>query len=396
MYFTNIAKGILIVISSFYILFLFSSCDDDDQEKIEEELVELTPDSIVIFDVNDFHVSLNRTGELYEGSWQHEANFINVIYSAGLWLGLNQQGNSYANIVWGGSYPQGNYTTKWGDKDVGVYKITADSISNPNLDWPDDYGAPVDNYGNPILFGETMYWSALTSDTTANTTSMAVLSQPISGLRLTQALYGYQRSDLRNVFFIRYEITNLSSEDFDELYAGFYSDTDLPGASSNATGYDSLRALSYTYSSDTPVTGFTFLETPTEAGEPIGVLSHRILRKNYSSIPGFGEAELETPQEIIHALQGLSDIGDPMINPITGEETKFAFTGDPVNITGWLDTPMDVRSLLTSGPFTLESGESQVITMAWIVVEGGTLAESLQMLKSQTDQIRSEVELWQF
>ncbi|NIV11610.1 MAG: hypothetical protein GWN62_10105, partial [Aliifodinibius sp.] len=92
-----------------------------------------------------------------------------------------------------------------------------------------------------------------------------------------------------------------------------------------------------------------------------------------------------------YALKGLSNFGDPMINPVTGNETKFAFTGDPITQTGWLDSiAIDVRSLLSSAPFTLAPGEKKIVSIVWIVESGQNLADALVNLKSKVDDIRNK------
>ena len=85
-----------------------------------------------------------------------------------------------------------------------------------------------------------------------------------------------------------------------------------------------------------------------------------------------------------------------MINPVTGTETLFAFTGDPVAGTGWLDVRVDVRSMITSGPFSLEPEETKTVTVVWEANNGTDLQDALQKLKSKIDQIRSEPGLWRF
>ncbi|NIV11611.1 MAG: hypothetical protein GWN62_10110, partial [Aliifodinibius sp.] len=135
------------------------------------------------------------------------------------------------------------------------------------------HGFPTDQQNEPRLFGDAMCWSALETDTSAK---FEVYQNPIPNLHVTQALYGYINRDLDQVFFLRYEIENRGSSGYDEVYAGLFSDTDLLNFD-NATGYDSSRSLTYTYTPHDSVfapdlsyvTGFTFLETPLENGTPV-------------------------------------------------------------------------------------------------------------------------------
>ena len=145
------------------------------------------------------------------------------------------------------------------------------------------------------------------------------------------------------------------------------------------------------------MTGFAFLETPIEDGSQISMGSHRIMRKNNYLNPEFGERGINTPEQVLFALKGLDNFGNPMINPSTGKETKFAFTGDPITGTGWLDDiPIDVRSLSSTEAFSLKGGEKKTISIVWIVESGSNLSIALGNLKNKTDNIRNSRYLWEF
>lgn len=121
------------------------------------------------------------------------------------------------------------------------------------------------------------------------------------------------------------------------------------------------------------------------------------MRKNNYLNPEFGERDFDTPEQVLFALKGLSNHGAPMINPITGDETKFAFTGDPITQQGWLDSiAIDVRSLLSTAPFTLTAGEKKTVTIVWVVESGQDLAHALTNLKGKIDDIRNKEYLWHF
>ncbi len=334
---------------------------------------------------------------------------ISVIYQSGLWLSATQNGQPRANLVWGHPSP-GNYTNRWGGRSLGVFYVTADSLLGNRTGWPTAYGAPTQPGGNPIhqvpvMYGDAMAWSALRSDSSAVSRGLEeVLTAPIEGIRVTQAVYGYRQADAKNAIFVRYQITNQSAAPLTDVYVGYMSDTDLQDAT-NLTGYDSSRALTYTYNyigNSLPlnrsryVAGYTFLGTPDENGYNIGVRSHRKMRKSAVDTE-FGVETIHTPLQVRYALQGLSNTGQPMVNPTTGQVTTFAFTGDPTAGTGWLDTPpQDVRSLLGSGPFALAPGETKGLTMVWIARVGTDRADALSKLRDDVDHVRSTPELWDF
>ncbi len=354
------------------------------------------------FDVNNFHVFIDSTGQLHDATLYNiiepvfGANQIYVIFSAGLWLGTFSNAEPKANIVWVGSgNSRSNYTTKWPDRKLGVHFADPSIISMPNINWPIDDGFPVDEQNNPIHYGDAMCWSVLRSDSTQTEN---VLSQPVPNVKIVNTLYGYSREDLKNTIFLNYDISTLKLASFDEMYCGFYSDSDFI-STGNKTGYDSDRGISYTYNpSDTGktyISAFAFLRIPFAGPSHFGVTSHRIMRKNFD--PNFGEKNFNTAQQVIYALQGLDNAGQAMVNPITGEITKYAFTGDPVTGTGWLDDiPSDVRNLISSGPFSIEANQNKKITVVWVVEFGNNLADALQAVKNKIDAIRNEPNLWNF
>ena len=120
------------------------------------------------------------------------------------------------------------------------------------------------------------------------------------------------------------------------------------------------------------------------------------MRKNNYINEEYGEYSFNEPGQIFYAFKSLSNYGGQMINPMTGEPTRFAFTGSPVMNTGWLDTPIDVRSLLSTESFSLSPGETTWITVAWVITNDVSLANSLKKLKTQFEEIRKDASLWRF
>lgn len=374
---------------TFFLIFVSACKDNGNKITDPDNEIELTADSIKTLDINDFNVKLSQRGLIFDGVYNNGSSK-GVIFIAGLWVAVENKGEIEGDIVTAAFGNLCNYCSKWGDKKLGVYSLeTNKRYSSEN--WPVSNGAPVDMTGLPKIYGDKMCWASLQSDTTLK--NISIFSKPVKGLRVTKAIYGYRRDDLKNVVFIKYGITNLSSENWNDVSAGFYSDTDLNYHALNRTGYDIKRSLSYTYDTTANyVTGFTFLETP----KNVDIMGHRIMRKNDYINPEFGEYSFTNPKQIIYTLKGLSNYGKPMINPVTGQETTFAFTGDPVTKTGWLDKPIDVRSIISTQKFSLKAGETTWVTLVWVVNDGTSLENSLSKLKSKIDLIRSEISLWQF
>lgn len=372
-------------------LFFNISCSDSENpSKTVSAPLELATDSIVTLEVNDFTVDVSQTGTISKGIWQNGSTNIGCIYLAGLWISIENSGNIYGNIVSTAFSEKSNYIASKYENIKGVFSLDSD-FEYLNNNWPSEIGAPVDESGKPKVYGDQMCWSVFESDTTLGHNS--VYSRPIKHLKVTQTIYGYKSDELRNVLFIKYGILNSSSEDWNNVTLGFFSDTDLPNTSQNQTGYDSTGAISFTYErGSNTVAGFCFLETPNNLDEN----SHRIMRKNDYYDPDFGEYTFTSYEQIPQILNGLSNDGNPMINPVTGLPTKFAFTGNPVTETGWIDTPVDVRSLLSLNSFTLGAGETTWVTIAWVITQKSDLESSITAFKNKINDVKANKSLWQF
>jgi hypothetical protein len=74
------------------------------------------------------------------------------------------------------------------------------------------------------------------------------------------------------------------------------------------------------------------------------------------------------PAYAYNLMRGLSIVGPPMVDPTTGQPTTFAFPGDPLVQTGWLDElPGERGFLLSSGPIRMVPGQVQEIALAIII-----------------------------
>jgi hypothetical protein len=83
-------------------------------------------------------------------------------------------------------------------------------------------------------------------------------------------------------------------------------------------------------------------------------------------------------------MQGLNVLGDPFIDPLTGQPTKFWHPGDPITGAGWVDTlHNDSRFLMSSGPFHFADGDTQEVSVGIIIAQGETWRESVRLLKQR-------------
>jgi len=70
-------------------------------------------------------------------------------------------------------------------------------------------------------------------------------------------------------------------------------------------------------------------------------------------------------------------------------DAKYFYSGDPVAKTGWLNTtPQDQRFMANCGPFTLEKGKPQSITVAYVIGQGSDAINSITVAKNYAKSIK--------
>ncbi|MBZ0203382.1 MAG: T9SS type A sorting domain-containing protein [Ignavibacteria bacterium] len=86
-------------------------------------------------------------------------------------------------------------------------------------------------------------------------------------------------------------------------------------------------------------------------------------------------------------MKGLDVCGNPMINPINGQPTRFRYDGNACTRTGWCDSfSNDVRDWSNSGPFVMNSGDTQIVVMSFMVTrDGGNNFQNVCALQSLSD-----------
>jgi hypothetical protein len=85
-------------------------------------------------------------------------------------------------------------------------------------------------------------------------------------------------------------------------------------------------------------------------------------------------------------MKGLDNCGRPYINPITHLPTKFQYTGDACHRIGWFDSlSTDRCPFQTSGPFTMNSGDTQIVVMAFVIGSGSNNFQNVCNIQSLSD-----------
>jgi hypothetical protein len=201
-----------------------------------------------------------------------------------------------------------------------------------------------------------------------------------------------------------------------DMYFTHWSDPDLGNAGDDYTGCDTTLSLGFVFNSQAvdaeyakfglvpPALGYDFLQgplVPSPGDTAIFDLKRRPGYKNLgmTSFVYFapGDQYSDPPFSIngssqwYSMMQGLPPTPQPppypapIVNPSTGQPTRFWLSGDPVSRTGWIDDgfnqPGDRRFLQSSGPFTMALGDTQEIVVGVLTAIGNDYLNSVTALK---------------
>jgi hypothetical protein len=289
-------------------------------------------------------------------------------------------------------------------------------------EWPAEKGAPYkdvdnNNFYNPAIdipgiagADQTLWYVA--NDLDSNV-SKSLYGSPTMGVELQVTVWGYKGlAIIENVMFKKYVLINKSKNNFEETYLSVWSDPDLGDAGDDYVGCDTTLSLGYvyngddddgTYGSTPPSVGFKFLQGPIVPGAANDrakfngkyLNGKKNLRMTSFPFHGKNSPEYNDPDlgdyfrgtlHFYNMMQGIgSSLGIPTINPITGQASIFAFTGDPITNSGWTNSltspPGDKRLAMNSGPFTMASGDTQEVVIAQLAAGGGENEDRLDAVK---------------
>jgi hypothetical protein len=337
-----------------------------------------------------------------------------LIYVAGLWMGAEVDGEirvsagEYFTDFVGSALDEKGKPFGKNDARFRVYKISKGDNINNNPDyanWPFDLGAPSDGKGNPLLIGDQTLWCCFTDAYPEN--RIVSNSKPL-GAEVHLTVWGWE--ELENVIFLRWKIFNKSEDVWNKVYLGIFSDPDLIHASDDLAGSDSTLHLTYCYESTTRydlpyhAVGYMVLESPILPSTGDGAITFYGAVADFVNVPVYAprmEKNLNTPfddisyneetaQIIYNRLQTLDKWGEPSIDPFTNRPTNWAFSGDPVTGSGWIDNfpPRDRRMMLSTGPMDMAPDDTNSITIAFIAEQNNVRLENITDLKRDARKIR--------
>ncbi len=235
-------------------------------------------------------------------------------------------------------------------------------------------------------------------------------SLPI-GVEVQHLAYAFDVDGFRDSYFVRYKIINKSGKAWDSTYFSLVNDADLGGAFDDAVGCDSSRNLAFTYNftnndqeygAAPPAVGYRLLQGPIVY---TGINTDTV-KLPCSSITGYkmimmtghnyfvngGDPCIGGPDNYTKAynfMKGLNGCGQPIINPLTGLHTKFAYSGGVCG-SGWKDPVQnDKRNIINSGPFNMNSGDTQVVVYAYNVSRSSSNIQSVCAVLANTDYLKN-------
>ena len=346
-------------------------------------------------------------------------------YASGLWIGAVTGGDTLVCIAEYDYEYQPGYVDNNGlpqgrdDPNYRIYNISSTDSSDYQA-WrsiASAQGAYLDINNNPYLIGaQTMFYSHTDGYPDAHASNNGGTA-PLKA-QILQTNWCYNNVALRDVVFTEFRVINRSNLAWTNAYLCIWTDDDLGDANDDAVGCDSVADLAYTY--NFAPTDLTYGGIPPAAGarilrSPIRYTGNMSDTVKYYSPPGSqrlvvkvgykytgtssfntyinGDPGTGDPRNYIETyynLQGLKRDGTSWINPITFNETKFPFSGNPESGTGWIMTEgRDRRTMQTFGPVTVQPGDTQSIIIAQMIARNVSNLQSVAALKTYSNYVKN-------
>ena len=293
-------------------------------------------------------------------------------------------------------------------------------------EWPTHLGAPFYDLNNDGVYqpenGETpgvanadqVVWF-VTSDADVGATAALYGCTPI-GIEVQTTLWGYNQpgAALGQIVFKNIRIINKGSEDLTEAYISLWCDPDIGDWSNDLIGMDTTLSMMFGYNGEAvdndydafglapSAVGYDFFAGPIVESPGDTAIFNLQKRPGYRNLEAssFGYfiangvyedpgpyGDTEAAREYYNLMRGYAPTDDlasptPWLNS-DGTETKFPFSGDPVENTGDVDSgPADRRMLINSGPFILAAGDTQDVVTAIVGGLGDTYLTSVTDVKN--------------
>jgi hypothetical protein len=300
----------------------------------------------------------------------------------------------------------------------------------------------------PALIGDVMTWCVYNDEVPANQRRYDTVTPKGIEIQQTVAAYASTQAPLGNTIFIRYRLINTGTvvNKLDSVIFAMYADPDLGEAQDDLIGCDTLLSSGFVYNSGPdgeygsnppafytkflqgPVTyipGETFIDNNSNNIFDFGIdtaldtaynrrggdfskeffVGAKNLGVSSSTVLINGDPTLTDPDDFLEAanyLNGFNRTGG-IINPCTFTfgavnggvncsevNPAFWFSGDPVSNIGWIESVAgDIRNIVSTGKFTLESGKPIDIWVAYIVGQGNSALNSITLTKNYAQNVQT-------
>jgi hypothetical protein len=334
----------------------------------------------------------------YSGLYYPKDTYRRVMSGGGIWV-AGKKGDQWrvtisgdeSEFVSGPAYDRTPATSPFP-----IYKITRGenyALNDDYRNWPTTLGAPIDAFGQPIIMGSQCLYT-LFNDTDSAAHGFNISGTLPLGVEVKMYAYTYDNTYqtydtmMTQVVFMEYTITNRSGEMIDSCIVTIYGDPDIGFSSDDLIGSDVETGMAYCYSEGshdqyyggmTPAVGICFL-------------NERASSSNFFYSYGRNDppsARLDSLYKTINLVRGLRLLGEPYIDSSTMSPTRFPFSGNPIDSTGWIDTlTEDYRFVINTSPTSLPAGDSIKVVAALIVARGETNKESIKKLLETTRSVR--------
>lgn len=308
-----------------------------------------------------------------------------AIFAAGIWMGGMVGSNlRYILCDYDFEWFPGNITSLPGESPTTfvdgtqarwqVFKLTkGDGPENPDYaGWIEmaPFGAPMNDDGTPAIMGDQTLWTIFND---ADPSVHEFFDTRPLNIECKETVFAFDKSGaLGNTVFVRLDFTNKGPDTIEDYYCSFWSDPDLGDAFNDVVGCDPEIGLGFCYNADNvdgvyvgegACVGYDFFQgVKDDAGNILGMTSFN------KYING---TDPRTAQEAYSYQQGLTAAGAPLIDPTTGNVTKYYCNGDPVTNSGWIDSaPADRRLMCNTGPTTLNPGDENTVVVALVLGSG--------------------------
>ncbi len=297
-----------------------------------------------------------------------------------------------------------------------VYKIQATDTINPGkdyLEWPENLGAPVNEYGNPVIYNDQTLWTVYNGFDSSLSTRKWWNNLQVFPVEVHSLVYAYPVGPidwLKDVVFFEWQVINKGSETIDSAYFGLWTDIDINDALQNFPAVDSSIQLGYCWTpSDTgyfiPMSvGYVWKYGPltySPGDTAIYNGSKKINYKNLNLVSFHGITDdavidpLTRPArstlDAWNMARGFDTDGNVIIDPTTGFPTKFPFSGDPVTNTGFICPDAGgggAGFVMFSGPISIAPQDTQWVMAAMIVTTGSDYRNAIENLRLKAATIR--------